>query len=158
MARRKTDTEIMLAFRDKAKPSQLYFIETLCAERHIKIGVAVNVRARMGKMQMDSPYTLRLIKRIEGAAGMEAEIHERFREACLGGEWFERTDALEDFIASLDGTPYLETHTLTKPSKLPPFRPFPENAQTVRADRVRPGLRNAIFQRRLEPTPQSGNG
>lgn len=148
MAKRKTDTEIMLAFRDKAKPSQLYFIETLCAERHIKIGVAANVRARMGKMQMDSPYTLRLIKRIEGAAKMEAEIHERFCEACLGGEWFERTDELEDFIARLDGTPYLETDTLTKPDHLPSFRQFPADARTVRAAGVRPGLRNAIFQRR----------
>lgn len=125
-----------------AVPTQLYFVETMCAERHIKIGIAANVRARMSKMQMDCPYTLRLIKRVADSAQLEAEIHARFAEQRLGGEWFARTAELEEFIEGLDGTPYLETHTATKPGGWPQFHKFPEDAKSVRTSVTRPGIRN----------------
>jgi hypothetical protein len=100
--------------KEITQPTDLYFIETECPERHIKIGIAGNVRARMGKMQMDCPYRLRLIKRVPGAADQEFTLHQRFATDRITGEWFRRSDELLAVIAEFDGLDYLEPTQLEK--------------------------------------------
>lgn len=84
-------------------PTDLYFIETDCAERHIKIGIASNVHTRMSKMQMDCPYRLRLIKRVPGGAYLEKDLHKEFSADRITGEWFRRSEALLARIESMEG-------------------------------------------------------
>lgn len=91
-----------------AIPTALYFIETMCSERHIKIGIAANVRSRMTAIQGNCPYRLRLIKRVPDAAHMERGLHRQFAKDRLYGEWFRRTDELMDLIDELDGFDTLE--------------------------------------------------
>lgn len=94
--------------RPTAAPTALYFIETMCPERHIKIGIASSVRNRMTAIQGNCPYRLRLIKRVPDAAHMERELHRRFAKDRLFGEWFRRTDELMALIDGLDGFDTLE--------------------------------------------------
>lgn len=84
-------------------PDQLYFLETECAERHIKIGIASHVGARLAAIQGNCPYRVRLIKRIPGSARLERELHKQFAADRLYGEWFKRSPALLDLIASMEG-------------------------------------------------------
>lgn len=89
--------------KEAKTPTDLYFIETECAERHIKIGIASNVASRIASMQSHCPYRLRLLKMVPGAAHLEQELHMRFVADRLHGEWFRRSDELLDVIDSLEG-------------------------------------------------------
>lgn len=77
-----------------APATDLYFIETECAERHIKIGIAADAKRRLIKLQMCCPYRLRLLAVFPGKAGLEKELHQRFLADRLHGEWFRRSDNL----------------------------------------------------------------
>ncbi len=103
-------------------PDTLYFIETECVERHIKIGVAWNVAGRLSALQGACPYRLRLLKRVPGAADQERILHKRFAKDRLTGEWFKRSTELLDLISSLEGTAELEP----QPQK-PGLEPLPES-------------------------------
>lgn len=94
--------------RPTTTPTTLYFIETMCPERHIKIGIASSVRNRMVAIQGNCPYRLRLIKRVPDAAHMERELHKRFAKDRLFGEWFRRSEELMAAIEELDGFDTLE--------------------------------------------------
>jgi hypothetical protein len=87
--------------KDIAPATDLYFIETECAERHIKIGIAADAQRRLVKLQMCCPYRLRLLAVIPGKASMEKELHQRFIADRLHGEWFRKSDALLSLIAEL---------------------------------------------------------
>lgn len=94
--------------REQREPTDLYFIETQCAEKFIKIGIASNVRNRMGKMQMDCPYALKLLKLVPGAAAMEKELHARFSTDRVSGEWFRPSKELLALIDELPGRSTME--------------------------------------------------
>lgn len=88
-----------------APATDLYFIETQCAERHIKIGIAANSERRLIKIQMCCPYRLRLLANIPGKAALEKELHQRFVADRLHGEWFRRSDRLLAAILELSEPP-----------------------------------------------------
>ncbi|HEY2848342.1 MAG TPA: GIY-YIG nuclease family protein [Gemmatimonadaceae bacterium] len=71
----------------------VYFIATGDLER-VKIGLAVNPRARLYELQIGCPERLHLIASAEGDRSDERKLHEHFRESRLKGEWFSRTDEL----------------------------------------------------------------
>lgn len=103
----------------------LYFLETECAERHIKIGISSNVSWRIDQMQGCCPYRIRLIKRVPGAAHMEKGLHRKFAADRLIGEWFRRTPELLALINSMDGFDDVERPEPTLPTpvimpELPP--------------------------------------
>lgn len=89
--------------RDQKEPCDLYFVEMQCAEKFIKIGIASNVLERLSKLQVSSPYELKLLKHVKDAAHLEREIHREFASSRVRGEWFSRTPALLELIASLPG-------------------------------------------------------
>ncbi len=68
----------------------------------IKIGFSNNPWQRSSKIQSDCPQVVTLLAVIEGDEAAEASLHDRFNDARRVGEWFEPTDALTAFIASLD--------------------------------------------------------
>lgn len=89
-------------------PTDLYFVQTECAERHIKIGIASNMKDRLSTMQTHCPYQIKLIKLVPGGAHMEKELHIRFAQDKLVGEWFRRSEELLSVIDSLDGITSIE--------------------------------------------------
>lgn len=69
----------------------------------IKIGRAMNVSARIDRLQTGSPVPLRVLAVIpEATAQDETEIHQHFTSARAHGEWFQPVAELESYIAKLD--------------------------------------------------------
>lgn len=97
-----------IRYKEVKQPTDLYFIESQCAERRIKIGIASDVKTRLGTMLVNSPYPLKLLKLVPGSASLEKELHRRFADDRLTGEWFKRSDELLTLIESLDGVTDLE--------------------------------------------------
>ena len=76
----------------------VYFVEAVESKR-IKIGFAHDVDVRVKLLQTGSPERLRVLAVIHSApASHERELHERFADARLHGEWFAPADALLAFI------------------------------------------------------------
>lgn len=69
----------------------IYFVQQ-GADGPIKIGKANNVRDRMRGLQTSNPYPLRLLGVVDGGMSEEADLHRRFADARMQGEWF-RPDA-----------------------------------------------------------------
>lgn len=89
-------------------PTDLYFVETDCAERHIKIGITSNIKDRVATMQMHCPYKIVLLKLVPGCAHMEKDLHIRFASDRIVGEWFKRSDDLLAVVEGLDGRTEIE--------------------------------------------------
>lgn len=85
---------------DKA-PLDLYFIQSLCPEGRIKIGVSSRIASRMGKMMVDCPYPVRLLKSVKDAAHMEKPLHREFSDDRVTGEWFRPSPRLLALIERL---------------------------------------------------------
>lgn len=67
----------------------------------IKIGFTTKTATkRLAELQVASPQKLILLAVIQGDREVETELHKRFSDSHIRGEWFERGDALMDFIES----------------------------------------------------------
>lgn len=82
---------------------RIYFIEA-GEGGPIKIGVAIDVAARLKDLQAANPTALRLIASIPGDYCQERELHRRFKGERLNGEWFIGNGAVRAFALSLSGT------------------------------------------------------
>lgn len=60
----------------------------------IKIGIAADPEARLGFLQISSPSKLRITRTVEGGREKERELHGRFSDDRIRGEWFRASDAL----------------------------------------------------------------
>lgn len=65
----------------------IYFIQE-DRDGPIKIGVASNVKRRLQGLQVSSAHELHLRATMNGNALVEKELHERFAEWRIRGEWF----------------------------------------------------------------------
>jgi len=75
----------------------VYFIE--CGEGGpVKVGWARDPRARRKELQVASPYPLKLVGAKPGTVRDERSIHYDLSETRLRGEWFKRSDELEELI------------------------------------------------------------
>ncbi len=74
----------------------VYFIK---ANDKLKIGYANDPTKRIINMQVTNPYKLEVLLIIDGAYDLEKDLHKRFRESRLIGEWFELTDEIKEYIA-----------------------------------------------------------
>ena len=73
-------------------------------EKFCKIGYSIEPKSRLAQLQTGNPYPLELLSVIEGEIQLEKEIHERFKECRLQGEWFVLTqDILDYFKCANDG-------------------------------------------------------
>lgn len=68
-------------------PLYVYVIQAH-AESPIKIGLATDVRHRMGELQTGNPYPLRLLYVFCGSFEAEQALHRRFAAFRMCGEWF----------------------------------------------------------------------
>lgn len=106
---------------DVRVPTDLYFIECQCAERHIKIGVSVNVLVRLVNMRAHCPYELKLLKAAPGDAHLEIELHQRFAGDRVRGEWFRRSPELLAYIDALPSPEMKSTAPIAVPEPWPAY-------------------------------------
>ena len=85
-----------------AQPSKtyIYFIQQ-GDDGPIKVGYSTSPEERLRALQTASPYSLRLLKVVEGGEALEKQIHTRFAENQLQGEWFQPTDTFVAYLESL---------------------------------------------------------
>lgn len=77
----------------------VYFIQMMHGDNPIKIGITVNIFDRLRRLQHAHAYELKVIAVIPGKGReTESELHRRFADSRLRGEWFRRTPELLEFI------------------------------------------------------------
>jgi len=86
--------------RNKARLRYVYFIQR-GRTREVKIGSAYDVRARLTILRTSTPDNLRLIGTVVGDNTTEREMHKRFSEYRIRGEWFKMEGELAAFIKAL---------------------------------------------------------
>jgi hypothetical protein len=90
----------------------VYFITTAEAER-VKIGFTRNQpRTRLRELQTGSPFELCIIATERGTEQDERELHARFADCRLHGEWFELTEELREYINAANMREYEEASQL----------------------------------------------
>jgi hypothetical protein len=67
----------------------------------VKIGTARSVKKRFAELQCGSPVILRLAGQMPGDNRDERELHERWNEYRLHGEWFRLNPEIRKFIRDL---------------------------------------------------------
>lgn len=67
----------------------------------VKIGWGAKPRRRMAAMQSGNPRRLHLLAYFPATRSVERDLHERFSDLRLSGEWFQPHPALLDYIDTL---------------------------------------------------------
>jgi len=67
----------------------------------IKIGVAQDPQSRLDTLQTGSPVPLKILAVCDGGYEREGELHKRFADTRLYGEWFDASSELLDFIEGI---------------------------------------------------------
>lgn len=67
----------------------------------VKIGFSTDPKSRMASLQTSTPSKLELLATIEGDMQTERQLHQRFAEYRVSGEWFRLADDLVEFIESI---------------------------------------------------------
>lgn len=78
--------------------SRVYFAR---AGDRIKIGWSRKVATRVVQLQTGNAEPVRLLATTPGGRALERQMHERFADARVSGEWFAATDELLTYVASL---------------------------------------------------------
>lgn len=86
---------------DFGRNGYVYFIRSETGP--IKIGFARVPERRLRSIQAMSPVSLDIVATEPGVRHRECQLHWRFRESRLHGEWFEPTLELKEYIKSLRG-------------------------------------------------------
>lgn len=84
------------------RESRVYFIQSGAAGA-IKIGKAFSPGVRLAELQTACPSTLRLLGSIPGDVLDERELHARFSDDRVRGEWFAPSAKLLSFIEEVLG-------------------------------------------------------
>jgi hypothetical protein len=84
----------------RPKKGVVYFVGLDGDNSAVKIGFASKIENRLSSLQTSSHHTLKVLATIKGTAEFEKELHRKFAAYHIRGEWFRRTEAIEEFIAS----------------------------------------------------------
>lgn len=105
MERRLEDTYGPIPRRRMRAPiAYVYFIQA----KHggpVKIGVSTSPSRRLASLQTAHAYELVIRRMVPCTVGLELELHARFADLRLRGEWFTARADLLDYIASLPESP-----------------------------------------------------
>lgn len=74
----------------------------------VKIGIARDVAQRLRNLQTGSPEDLFLLGTMVGGKAAESDIHRRFRECHIRGEWFSMCPELREFIKAKRRAPEID--------------------------------------------------
>lgn len=64
----------------------------------VKIGHSIEPYGRLKSLSMGGPETYRLVAWIDGDRDKERELHKKFSDARINGEWFKLNDELANLI------------------------------------------------------------
>lgn len=81
--------------------SYVYFAKECVKNGAIKIGVSTNPHTRVRSLDIGSPNGVVIIAVIPGEIQTEREMHNKFAQYRIKGEWFSPSDELLDFIENL---------------------------------------------------------
>jgi hypothetical protein len=81
----------------------IYFVEALGADA-IKIGYTRGLadgtpHSRVSAIQTNCPLKLKLLATTPGSYDYERELHSRFTDDWIRGDWFRASPALREFVA-----------------------------------------------------------
>lgn len=76
----------------------VYIIEAIGLAA-VKIGVAFDIRRRLGQLQVGCPADLRILLRQKGGKARELELHREFEDLNIRGDWFRLKGALADYVS-----------------------------------------------------------
>jgi hypothetical protein len=88
----------------KSRTEVVYFVQVECGDSYlgpIKIGYANNFKARFQSLRIDNFHDLRILKLINGNMSKEKELHHKFSELRIRGEWFKADKLLTNYIHKL---------------------------------------------------------
>lgn len=77
------------------RPRYVYFIRS---SGYVKIGTAIDVRARMASIKASNPHPIEIICIIPACEDTERRLHERFKPLRHKGEWFKPDKAIDAFL------------------------------------------------------------
>ena len=113
-----------LTLPDSAKKSSyVYFV---LFGQYVKIGHAKCIRNRLTTIQISLPEKLVLLGVIPGGMNEERELHARFSNVWIRGEWFRFTEEIHDYIKS-EAIPYCpsaESEVVHKGCRKPRGKPI----------------------------------
>lgn len=98
-----TDLEEQAEYIARTRAGQsVYFIQATSGP--IKIGIALDPRARLAGLQISHFEELALLAAVPGGINLETQLHRRFAHLRIRGEWFRDGPELRREIARLAGT------------------------------------------------------
>jgi len=136
------DDEILVRDHPQGRQKIVYFLEAMDLDR-VKIGTTTleNVANRVCELATGSPVPLKLIGYQVRGVELESELHRTFEDERLGGEWFELSRPLRDYIRR-SATP-MDMRT---------------SIPTLRGHRVRLGRKYSRARRRADDATVLDNG
>lgn len=87
--------------KPRAKNGFVYVIGPEENATVVKIGFATNIKDRLATLQTSTHYTLKVIAVFKATIEKEKEIHRLFASDHIRGEWFNRSEAIDAFVATI---------------------------------------------------------
>jgi len=84
---------------DLYDPAELRRVYLISNGLHIKVGVSIDPQSRMEALQTGSSLPLTLLYDMTGGFDLEAQLHERYKDRRVLGEWFALTSQDVEEIA-----------------------------------------------------------
>lgn len=78
----------------------MIYLITCLQNNSCKIGFSSDPKKRLTSLQTSNPYKLELSAIIDGDIIKEKELHEKFKEFSLLGEWFKYNQSIMEFFNS----------------------------------------------------------
>lgn len=86
------------ARKPRSKSGFVYFITQAEHPAAVKIGFAVDVNDRLGTLQTSSHVDLTILASFPGTVATEKQLHRKFADDRLRGEWFRMSEPIRQFI------------------------------------------------------------
>lgn len=123
----------------------IYFIRQ---NDEVKIGYTESdPKGRLSQIQVGNPFDLTMILLIDGDVKVEKELHERFTDLHIRGEWFKFEEPIKEFIERWYDNDIRYQYGLSDPDIDPKMQ--------LKLLRTNAGLRLRHVAEKLSITPQS---
>jgi DNA-binding XRE family transcriptional regulator len=71
-------------------------------DKYLKIGHTNDINNRLSQLQVSTPIKLKLIHLIKGGVNLEKELHQKFQDLRVNGEWFVYDAEILNYFSSHD--------------------------------------------------------
>lgn len=81
----------------RGRRGHIYFVQA--SSGYVKIGFAVDVKSRLAGLQTSHHVQLKLLHSMPGTTYQERQLHEKYADLRVNGEWFRLAGALKKFLS-----------------------------------------------------------